>query len=94
MVVLVTCKNEDAIKNEGARVATKCCFFWCSRADNSEVSVEIWQKLELFQVFMYVLVTCKNEDPVKNKFAGVATTFLPFKVYCSTKVKHGKSFSS
>ena len=30
------------------------------------------------QVFMHVRVTGKNEeDPMKNEFAGVATTFLP-----------------
>ena len=41
MVVLVTCKNEeDSIKNEGARVATRLfvVFFRRSRADNSVVS--------------------------------------------------------
>ena len=51
--------------------------FLRSRADNSEVSGWIWQKFELILVFMHVLVTCKNEeDPMKNEFAGVATTFL------------------
>ena len=40
--------------------------------------VGFWQKFELIQVFMHVLITCKNEeDPMKNEFAGVATTFLP-----------------
>ena len=53
-------------------------FFWCSRADNSEVSGGILQKFELIQVFMHVLANCKNEnDPMKNEIAGVATTFLP-----------------
>ena len=52
--------------------------FLRSRADNSEVSRGIWQKFDLIQVFMHVLVTCKNEeDPTKKEFAGVATTFLP-----------------
>ena len=52
--------------------------FLRSRADNSEVSSRIWQKFELIQVLMHVLVTCKNdEDPMKNEFAGVTTTFLP-----------------
>ena len=32
------------------------------RADNSVVSVWIWQKFELIQAFMHVLVTCKNEE--------------------------------
>ena len=52
--------------------------FLGSMADNSEVSGGIWQKFELIQVFMHLLVTCKNEeDPMKNEFAGVATTFFP-----------------
>ena len=52
--------------------------FWRSMADNSKFSGGILQKFELIQVFMHVLVTCKNEeDPTKNEFAGVATTFLP-----------------
>ena len=36
--------------------------FWRSRADNSEVSGGIWQKFELIQVLMQLLVTCKNEE--------------------------------
>ena len=52
--------------------------FLRSRADKSEVSGGIWQKFELIHVYIHVLVTCKNEeDPMKNEFAGVATTFLP-----------------
>ena len=44
----------------------------------SEVSGHILQKFELIQVFMQVLVTCKNEeDKIKNYFARVATKFLP-----------------
>ena len=53
-------------------------FYWCSRADNSIVRGGLWQKLELIQVFIHVLVTCKNEeDAMKNEFARVVTTFLP-----------------
>ena len=53
-------------------------FFWRSRADNFEVSDGIRQKFDIIQVFIHVLVTCKNEeDPMKNEFAMVATTFLP-----------------
>ena len=45
----------------------KMLIFWRSRADYSEVSGGIWQKFELIQVFMHVLVTCKNEnDPMKK----------------------------
>ena len=29
--------------------------------------VEILPKFELIQAFMVVLVTCKNEDPIKNE---------------------------
>ena len=79
MVVLITCKNEeDLIENEGAGVATRLClFFRRSRADNSVVSGGIWQKFELIQGFMHVLVICKNEeDPIKNEGPRVATTFL------------------
>ena len=40
-------------------------FFSHLRADNSKVSGRIWQKFELIQAFMHVLVTCKNEeDPI------------------------------
>ena len=52
--------------------------FWRSRADNIKVSGGIWQKFKRIQVFMHLLVTCKNEeDPMKNEFDGLATTFLP-----------------
>ena len=37
-------------------------FFRRARADNSGVGGSIWQKFELIQAFMHVLVTCKNED--------------------------------
>ena len=80
MVVLVTCKNgEDQIKNEGASVATKYVDFSGAEGQITEVIGEIWQKFEHIQAFMHILVTCKNEaDPIKNKCARVATTFLPF----------------
>ena len=53
-------------------------FFWRSRADNSEVSSGNCQKFGLIQVFLHVLVFCKNEgDPIKNEFPRVAITFLP-----------------
>ena len=78
MVVLHTSKNEeDPIKNEGARVLTRC-FFRRSRAANSEVSSGILPKFELIQAFIVVLVTCKNEeDPIKNEGAIVLTRFSP-----------------
>ena len=82
MHVLVTCKNEDdPIKDEDARVFTKkkkkkVCR--CSRADNSGVGGGIRPNFELIQVFMHVLITCKNEDySIKNEGARLVTTFFP-----------------
>ena len=47
---------------------------------NSDVkglnSVANLPKFELTQAFMHVLVTCKNEDPIKNEGARVFTRFL------------------
>ena len=82
MVVLHTSKNEeDAIKNEGARVLTRLYvvfFFRRSRAANSEASGGILPKFKLIQAFIAVLVTCKNEeDPIKNEGARVLTRFSP-----------------
>ena len=38
----------------------------------------MWPKIKLIQIFMGVLVTCKNEeDPFKNEGARVVTTDLP-----------------
>ena len=80
MVVLITYKNEgDPIKNKGAKVATRLYVnFRHSRAGNNSIdNVGIWQKFELIQAFMHVLITCKNEeDSIKNEGARVATTSL------------------
>ena len=55
-------------------------FFNCSRAANSVVSDGNLQKFKLFQAFMVVLVTCKNdEDPFKNESTRVLTTFPHYK---------------
>ena len=52
--------------------------FRCSRADTSVVNGVTWQKFELIQAFMHVLITCKNkEDSIKNEGARVAETCLP-----------------
>ena len=79
MIVLVTCKyEEDPIKNEGSIVLTRLyiIFFRRSSAANSKVSGGILPKFELFQAFIVVLVTCKNEkDPIKNEGARVLTRF-------------------
>ena len=74
MIVFLTFKNEeDQIKNEGARVLTRLyvVFYRRSRAANSEVSVGFPPKFELIQAFMIVLVTSKNEDPIKNESSRV-----------------------
>ena len=64
-----TCKNEDPIKNEGARVLTMLYFGGGgggggvsrrSRAANSAVRGRILPKFEFIQAFLVVLVTCKN----------------------------------
>ena len=80
MVVLVICKKEHPIKNDGARVFTtlyiKC--FRHSRADNSGGGGGIWRKFESIQAFMHALVTYKNDDySIKNEGARVFTTFFP-----------------
>ena len=39
------------------------CFFRCSRAVNSVVSLEILTKFDFMQAYMYILITCKfHED--------------------------------
>ena len=48
MVVIVTCKNEDQILNEGTRVATIFLF------------LQVWPNSELIRDFIAVIVTCKN----------------------------------
>ena len=81
MDVLVTCKyEEDPIKNEGAKVVTTLYINILDAKGQitQESAVGIWLKFELIQAFMYVLVTCKNEeDPIINEGARVFTTFLP-----------------
>ena len=65
MVFLVTCKNEDPIKNEEPpRVSTalNIDFFKTARAGNSVVRSRKWLKFKLIQAFVHVLVSCKNEE--------------------------------
>ena len=67
MDVLITCKYEDPIKNEGAGVVTTL-YINISDAQGQITGVGIWPKFELIQAFMHVLVTCKNEDDqIKNE---------------------------
>ena len=77
MAVLLTCKNEkDLFKNEGESAIKIIHRFFRSRAANFQVSGGIRSKFELIQIFMVVLVTCKNEDPIKKE-----GTRVPLYVY-------------
>ena len=77
MVVLVICINEEhPIKSNVHNIINQV--YRCSRADNSGVGGGIWPKFELIQVFMHVLITCKNDDySIKKEGARVVTTFFP-----------------
>ena len=79
MVVLLTCKNEDPIKDREARVFTTLYInFSDAQGQITRVGGGIWPKFELIQAFMHVLVTCKNEDDrIKNEGARVFTRILP-----------------
>ena len=85
IAVLVTSKNEDQTKNEGARVLTRFSplevygiFFRRSRAANSAVLGQNWLKFELVLDIIAVLVTCKYvKDPIRNEGARVLTKFSP-----------------
>ena len=63
MVCLITFKNEeDPIKNEGARVATRLYVNFSDilgQVYNSIDNVGIWQKFDLIRAFMHVLIACK-----------------------------------
>ena len=70
------------MKKEGARVLIKLYikFSYAQRAANSVIGDEIWQKFKLFQAFIVVLVTCKNdEDPFKKKALGCSQHFSHYK---------------
>ena len=95
MIVLVTCKNEkDSIKNEGSRVLTRFSllsvygnFFKGQRAVYSAVCGRIVPIFKLVRDIMVVFHTCKNEeDPIKNKGAGVLTRLYVF-FRCSRAAK-------
>ena len=68
------------LKNRGTRVVTTLYLNILDAKGqiNSGVDGGIWLKFELIQAFMYVNVTCKNEeDPIINEGARVFTRFLP-----------------
>ena len=76
MYVLVTYKNKDQMKNEGARVVTLYSYI----RDAQGLLTLVWPKIKLIQAFMAVLVTCKNEGgPFKNESTRlrVVTADLP-----------------
>ena len=84
MVIIVTCKNEDPLKNESTRVLTTFLtlkvygdFFRRSRAVNSVDPSPILPNFKPIKDFIAVLVTCKNKDPMKNERARVLTRFSP-----------------
>ena len=81
IVVLVTCKNEEApIKNQSTRELTSLLldFFRHSRVAYSEVGRGISPKFKFVQACMIVLITCKNKkDPIKNEGSRVLTRFSP-----------------
>ena len=80
MVILHTCKNEeDPIKNEDARVLTRLYVVFSDAQGQltPKSAVEFCRKFKLFQAFIVVLVTCKNEeDPIKNEGGRVLTSLL------------------
>ena len=53
-------------------------YFRRSMAANSVADGWVWPKIKLIQIFIGVLVTCKNEEyPFKNEGASVITRDLP-----------------
>ena len=81
MGFLVSCKNkeEDPIKNEGARVVTTL-FINFPDAQGELTPKSRWNlaQIKLIRAFIVGLVICKNEeDPSKNEGTLEVTTFLP-----------------
>ena len=73
---LVACKKEeDSIKDEGARVVTTL-FINFSDVQGKLTPKSV--KFKLVQALIVVLIVCKNEDdPFKIERTRVVTTFLP-----------------
>ena len=86
--VLVTCKNEEDYIQSKMKVLSAHniihSIFKRSRAANSVVGDGIWQKFNLIQAFMVVLVTCK-----KTK---IQSKMKPLE--CSQHFSHYKSMES
>ena len=80
MFVLVTCENEDPIKNDGIKSDHNIIhqFLRRSRAAYSIIGEGIWLKFKLIQAFISVLITSTNEeDSSKNEGTRVVRKFLP-----------------
>ena len=79
MVVLITCKNEeDPIKSEGTRVATRLYVNFSDIPGHSIDNVGIWQIFEFIRALMHVLISYKNkENSIKNEGTRVAKTYIP-----------------
>ena len=71
--------EEDLIKNEGARVLTRLYdIFSDAQGQLTPRSATYSAQFERFQVFIIVLITCKNEeDLIKNEGVRVLTRFSP-----------------
>ena len=78
--ILCLCKYNELIKNEVAMVSTTFSLLQAygkifRHSSNYKVKSRIWPEIELVQVFMPALDTCKfAEDLIKNEGATVSTT--------------------
>ena len=52
----------------------------------------ISSKFTLIRAFMVILVTCKNEDPIKNEGARVLKIFPPIIILCELSVSMKPEF--
>ena len=62
--------EEDPLKNEGSIVFTTLCIDFSDAQGQLNTEVSGWKSLKSkpIQVFMHVLISCKNEeDPIKNE---------------------------
>ena len=65
--------NKSELKLQ--RKPDETIIFRCSKAANSVFSGGIRPKFKLIHAFMYVLITYKNEDLLKNEGARVVTLY-------------------
>ena len=78
LLCMVAYKNvEYQMKNERAKFVKPLYSYILDAkwASYTVVGVRMWPNIKLFQAFMVVIVTCKNEKvPFKNEVARVVTT--------------------